>query len=70
LFVIKGKLRTGSQLIISGFRQDVDDICTALGFYAAQPETSARNYRSVPRNITEESILLRLVHILGPSHCF
>jgi hypothetical protein len=57
----------GSQYMISGFRQAVDDICTALGFYAEQTETSARKYRC---NIAEESTLLRLEHILGHSHRF
>jgi hypothetical protein len=56
--------------MISDFCQDVDYICIALGFYAAQAETSVRKYRSALRNISEEITLLRLVRILGASHSF
>jgi hypothetical protein len=46
--------------LISGFRHDIDEICTLLGYWPwkmgpiCRPETSVNNYHTTPRNNPEE----------------
>jgi hypothetical protein len=40
--------------MISGFHHDVDEMCTLLGYYVSQMETSVKDYRSALHNAPEE----------------
>jgi hypothetical protein len=45
------------QILISGFRRDVDEICALLGYYAASCGNCLPTFRdTTPRNFPEERI--------------